>query len=91
VHTGQALANDVDLDELREILDEGDAANADPAELVAILFAQHFADGRGWPSAHRDPRVPDKCAGAPADLDAIATEHGTHVGCDGRQRVLSLT
>jgi hypothetical protein len=45
-----ALANAVDLDQLRQLLDSGTFDNVDERDAVAILFAQHFADTARRPS-----------------------------------------
>ncbi len=42
-HTGLALQQGIDLDALRQLLDREHIADADRPEVVAILFAQHFA------------------------------------------------
>ncbi len=50
VHTGLALANAVDLGELRQLLDSGTFGDVDERDAVATLFAQHFADTTRHPS-----------------------------------------
>jgi AhpD family alkylhydroperoxidase len=50
VHTGLALDNGVDLDDLRHLLDNGTFGDVDTREAVAILFAKHFADTLRQPS-----------------------------------------
>ena len=50
VHTGVALANGVDLDELQHLLDSGTFGKVDDRDAVAILFAQHFAETQRHPS-----------------------------------------
>ena len=49
-HTGLALANGVDLDELAQLLDSGTFGTVDDREATAILFAKHYADTLGKPS-----------------------------------------
>lgn len=51
VHTGLALSNGVDLDELQHLLDAGTFGKVDGREATAILFAKHFADTVREPSA----------------------------------------
>jgi len=51
VHTGLALDNGVDLDELQALLDHGTFGRVDDRDAVAILFAKHFADSVRQPSA----------------------------------------
>jgi AhpD family alkylhydroperoxidase len=50
VHTGLALANGVDLDELRQLLDRATFGEVDERDAVAALFAQHFAETVRHPS-----------------------------------------
>jgi AhpD family alkylhydroperoxidase len=49
-HTGLALANGVDLDELTQLLDSGTFGTVDDRQATAILFAKHYADTLGKPS-----------------------------------------
>lgn len=51
VHTGLALQNDVDLDELQHVLDAATFGRIDEREAVAILYGKHFADTVRQPSA----------------------------------------
>ena len=50
VHTGLALANGVDLGELRQLLESQTLGNVDKGDAVATLFAQHFASTARQPS-----------------------------------------
>jgi AhpD family alkylhydroperoxidase len=50
VHTGLALQNDVDLNELSHLLDAATFGEVQGRDAVAILFAKHFADTRREPS-----------------------------------------
>lgn len=50
-HTGLALANDVDLDELRALLGEDLPDHLDERNATAVLFARHFADSERDPEA----------------------------------------
>lgn len=50
VHTGLALANDVDLDALHDVLDHGTFGETSDREATAIVFAKHFADTVRSPS-----------------------------------------
>jgi AhpD family alkylhydroperoxidase len=49
-HTGLALANGIDLDELTHLLDHGSFGNVTGREATAILFAKHYADTVRHPS-----------------------------------------
>jgi AhpD family alkylhydroperoxidase len=51
VHTGLALANGVDLDELQQVLDHGTFGKVGSRDGTAILFAQHFAATARQPTA----------------------------------------
>lgn len=51
VHTGLALANGVDLDELHHVLDHGTFGQVGSRDATAILFAQHFAATARQPTA----------------------------------------
>ena len=50
-HTGLALAEGVDLDALRTLLENGAGGVPDQRAARAILFAQHFADSERHPDA----------------------------------------
>ena len=63
VHTGLALANGVDLGELRQLLDSGTFGDVDERDAVATLFAQHFAATVRHPSA-------DACAALARQFNA---------------------
>lgn len=51
VHTGLALQNGVDLNELEHVLDAGTFGMLDEREAVAILYGKHFADSQREPGA----------------------------------------
>lgn len=51
VHTGLALANSVDLDELQQVLDHGTFGTVGTRDATAILFGQHFAATSRKPTA----------------------------------------
>lgn len=50
VHTGLALQNGVDLDELGHLLDAATFGDVQGRDATAILFAKHFADTAREPS-----------------------------------------
>ena len=50
VHTGLALKNGIDMDELSVLLGQQLGGGTDEAQAVAILFAKHFADTVRHPS-----------------------------------------
>lgn len=50
VHTGLALENGVDLNELQHILDSESFGTLTEKEAIAILFGKHFADSGRQPS-----------------------------------------
>lgn len=54
VHTGLALQNDVDLDDLQHVLDAGTFGQLDEREAVAILYGKHFADTVREPDAEAE-------------------------------------
>jgi AhpD family alkylhydroperoxidase len=64
VHTGLALDNGVDLDELQALLDRGTFGSVDEREAVAILFAKHFADSVRQPSAAARRALAEKFSAA---------------------------
>lgn len=48
-HTKMALSTGMSIEEINAML-SGDFSDIEPAEMPAILFAQHYADARGKPS-----------------------------------------
>jgi len=63
VHTGLALANGVDMQELQELLDEN-TTDADTSAAVAVLFGQHFADQVRRPSKAAKQKLQEHFAAA---------------------------
>ncbi len=63
VHTSLALANGVDLGELRRLLDSGTFGDVDVRDAVATLFALHFAATIRHPS-------PSACAALAGQFNA---------------------
>ncbi len=57
-HTKMALEHGMSHEEIGRIL-SGDTSSIDEDELVAVMFAQHYADTRGNPSAGSWERVID--------------------------------
>lgn len=53
-HTGLALKNGVDLDELQGLLDTGTFGALDEREAVAVLYGKHFADSVREPGEDAD-------------------------------------
>lgn len=59
VHTGLALEEGVNIEELAGLLNHDAPQPPDTQEAVAILFAQHFADTLRQPSAEAQQRLAD--------------------------------
>jgi AhpD family alkylhydroperoxidase len=59
VHTGLALEEGVNIEELAGLLNHDAPQSPDTQEAVAILFAQHFADTLRQPSAQAQQRLAD--------------------------------
>lgn len=68
VHTGAALKQDVDLHELQQML-QLDQSNQNEPTVLAVLYAQHFADQKRRPSQAATARL--QAAFSPAEFKEL--------------------